>query len=104
MLNDISLPAIAAVHTGPSFGQKIPAAGVAQSAPVAPAIINPTLRLDAALGLVVIEFRNLSGVVSSSIPSQRQLQEYRRWQATRLGPAPDGEPQPQKPKDLRSDG
>lgn len=94
MLNDISLPALAAVHAGggPPAGQKPPAANVAQSVPSAPPILNPTLRLDGALGLVVIEFRNNTGAITTSIPSQRQLQAYQRWQATRLGPTPSGQP------------
>jgi hypothetical protein len=40
--------------------------------------VNPSLRLDAALGLVVIEFRDDSGTITSSIPSQRQLEAYRQ--------------------------
>jgi hypothetical protein len=56
----------------------------------APPIVNPSLRLDAALGLVVIEFHNDAGVVTDSIPNARQLQAYRRWQTTQLGSAPLG--------------
>lgn len=53
-----------------------------QPAVAAPAVtpqpyVNPSLRLDAALGLVVIEFRDDSGTITSSIPSQRQLEAYR---------------------------
>jgi len=90
MLKDISLPAIAAVHADsvPPAGQKLPAAHVAQAVPAAPPILNPTLRLDGALGLVVIEFRNDSGAITTSMPSQRQLQAYQRWNATRVGPTP----------------
>src|SRR4051812_6172286 len=55
-----------------------------------PPILSPSLRLDPALGLVVIEFRSNSGAVTNSFPSQRQLQAYQRWEATRLGPAPSG--------------
>lgn len=44
-----------------------------------PPILNPTLRLDPALGLVVIEFRDESGNVTASIPSQRQIDAYRMW-------------------------
>jgi hypothetical protein len=40
-------------------------------------IPNPTLRLDAALGIVVIEFRTASGQISGSIPTERQLEAYR---------------------------
>jgi hypothetical protein len=35
------------------------------------------LHLDAALGLVVIEFLGKSGAITSSIPTQQQLQAYR---------------------------
>jgi hypothetical protein len=50
-------------------------------------IPNPSLRLDPALGLVVIEFRNHAGVVSRSIPSQRELAAYQKWAITHAGPA-----------------
>jgi hypothetical protein len=50
-------------------------------------IPNPSLRLDPALGLVVIEFRNNAGVVSRSIPSQRELAAYQKWAMTHAGPA-----------------
>ena len=39
---------------------------------------NPSLRLDSALGLVVIEFRNDTGAVTRSIPSQQKLDAYKR--------------------------
>jgi hypothetical protein len=91
MPNDISLPAIAAVRAGGASAaeQRLPATDPAQ-APPSPAVVNPSLRLDAGLGLVVIEFRNASGEITTSIPSQRQLQEYQRWAQTKLGPAPEG--------------
>ncbi len=38
---------------------------------------NPTLRLDAGLGMVVLEFRDDRGGVKNSIPSQRMLEAYR---------------------------
>jgi hypothetical protein len=46
--------------------------------------------LDPALGLVVIEFRNDAGAVTDSIPSERQLEAYQRWQTTQFGPVPHG--------------
>jgi hypothetical protein len=39
---------------------------------------------------VVIEFRNDAGAVTDSIPSERQLQAYQRWQTTQFGPVPHG--------------
>lgn len=41
-------------------------------------VFNPRLRLDAALNLVVIEFRTETGEVRDSIPSRRELDAYRR--------------------------
>ena len=38
---------------------------------------NPSLRLEPELGLVVIEFRNDSGTIEASYPSERQLAAYR---------------------------
>ncbi len=64
-----------------------PAAAAAVSSPL---YVNPALRLDPTLGLVVIEFRDPSGSVTSSIPSQRQLQAYRLHQQ----PMPNAEPTP----------
>jgi len=37
---------------------------------------NPTVQLNADLGIVVIQFRNEQGVVTSQIPSQLQLDAY----------------------------
>lgn len=44
----------------------------------APPRPNPSFRIDAALGLVVLEFRNWNGQVSTSIPTAQQLDAYRR--------------------------
>ena len=68
------------------------ASPLAEPAPVASPIVNPTLRLEPALGLVVIEFRNDSGAITTSIPSQRQIEAYQRWETTRIGPRPAGQP------------
>jgi hypothetical protein len=43
---------------------------------------NPTVRLDGALGIVVIEFRDAAGAVTTSIPTQQQLEAYRQWART----------------------
>jgi hypothetical protein len=61
-----------------------------EPAPSPSLIPNPTLRLDPALGIVVIEFRNGTGAVTTSIPSERQLQAYQKWKLSRVGPAPTG--------------
>ena len=94
MSNDISVQALAVARTGSdsAIDPGMVAANVSQPsaepAPAASLIINPTLRLEPALGLVVIEFRNDSGAITTSIPSERQIEAYQRWEQTRLGPAP----------------
>jgi hypothetical protein len=54
----------------------------------APAMANPSLRLDPSLGLVVLEFHSGSGAVTTSIPSQHQLEAYQRWTQTGIGTPP----------------
>ena len=94
MSNDISVQALAVARTGTdsAIDPGMAAANVSQPsaepAPAASLIINPTLRLEPALGLVVIEFRNDSGAITTSIPSERQIEAYQRWEQTRFGPAP----------------
>lgn len=62
----------------------------ATAPPTAPAAIvaNPTLRFDVATGLVVIEFRDQTGTITTSIPTLRQLEAYRQWGQTSPGDAP----------------
>lgn len=55
----------------------VPAAAEAPAVPPAPVIPNPRLRLDAPLGMVVLEFRNAGGDVANTIPSPRQMAAYR---------------------------
>lgn len=66
-------------HAVPAPAEKVTTAPVTErAAATTPAHPNPTLRLDSALGLVVIEFRDESGAVTHSIPSAHQLEAYRR--------------------------
>jgi hypothetical protein len=94
MPNDISVQAVAVARTGSdnAADPKMAAASAlppqAEPVPAPSPIVNPTLRLDAALGLVVIEFRNDSGAITTSIPSERQIEAYQRWEATQFGPTP----------------
>jgi hypothetical protein len=97
MSNDLSVPPVAAaVAPTESAGQTRVAADTAAVEPRQAAASsvgpNPSLQLDPALGLVVIEFRNEAGVVTTSIPSQSQLLAYQRWATTQFGPAPSGMP------------
>ena len=100
--NDLTVSPVAAGLFNDSAAVRHPVAAAIEPAIEAPAtkvnpglaaplITNPTLRLDAALGLVVVEYRDDRGAITTSIPSQRALAAYRRWDATRSGPAPSGD-------------
>ena len=66
----------AAYHLAPS---RAAGAQVQEAAPpvASPPLPNPQLRIDPALSLVVIEFRDNGGEVALSIPSPKELQAYR---------------------------
>ncbi|HET6194952.1 MAG TPA: hypothetical protein VFE12_04320 [Acetobacteraceae bacterium] len=97
MSNEISVKAVGALPGSSESGTESRTSATTvpqlQAAVAASPVINPTLRLDPALGLVVIEFHNDSGTLTTSIPSQRQIQAYQRWETTQLGPAPAGKTQ-----------
>lgn len=83
MPNDMTIPAVKAVTTNPdppasrSSGSKRAEPVPAAASPY----VNPTLRLDGELGLVVMEFRDDSGSLTTTIPSERQIEAYRAHQA-----------------------
>lgn len=57
-----------------------PAAAQTPPSPPPPIGPNPRLRLDPALGIVVMEFLDPSGKVERSAPSEAQLEAYRKTQ------------------------
>jgi len=71
----------------------------AQAPPVAAPMLvaNPTLRFDVASGLVVIEFHDAAGDVTTSVPTLRQLEAYRVWGQPTPGPPPPSQASPGKP-------
>lgn len=83
MPNDLSVTRLAAPAPGVATPHATPSPPPpGEAAASAPGFPNPTLRLDAALGMVVIEFRDTSGSVKSSIPTQQQLDAYRAAERT----------------------
>ncbi len=56
------------------------AAPASQAPPPPPIGPNPRLRLDPALGVVVMEFLDSAGQVARSAPSEAQLRAYREAQ------------------------
>jgi len=79
MPNDWTIAGIGPSAAGPPVADRAPGKPEARVEPAgsASALPNPTLRLDASLGIVVIEFRNNAGEVANSIPTQQQLEMYR---------------------------
>ena len=63
-------------RNGLTSGSDPPA--VETSSSPAPLWPNPSMRIDGALGLVVLEFRQYPGQATASIPTERQLADYRR--------------------------
>lgn len=51
-------------------------------------IVNPSVRFDLRLGLVVVEFFDDRGEVANSIPTPRQLKAYESGLNVRSGPIP----------------
>jgi hypothetical protein len=93
MSNDLTVQAVATPRTVNGAFAEARVGAIQPPSPSTPAasrmpIPNPTVRFDPALELVVIEFYSAAGSVTTSVPSQRQLQEYRRWNATHLGQNP----------------
>jgi hypothetical protein len=84
------------IQTGlPVSGSGDTTAPIRNTAPVpAPAVkpvplfANPSFQFDSTVGLVVIDFRNDSGTVTNSIPSQQQLDAYRSHRASPPGEGP----------------
>ncbi len=85
MPNELLIPAIQATQTTTEALKPPVKPSARAEAPAASArpFLNPSLRLDAALGLVVIEFRDDSGALTSTIPSERQIEAYRAHQDPR---------------------
>jgi hypothetical protein len=95
MPNDITVQPVAAVRSAGDASDEMKISPTARAPPSQPVVTppptpNPTMRLDPALGMVVIEFHNTSGALTTSIPSQRQLAAYQKWSVTHVGPKPSG--------------
>ena len=86
---------------GTSSGAGLPPPSAAKpkaaEAEAASAWPNPSLRLDPALGIIVMEFRNKSGGVESTLPTQRELDAYRSA-ASRGHPDSAGTTEPGAPR------
>ncbi len=84
MSNDVAIPPILPRTTAPpaqvapakvSSAEAVPVAS-GQSAASQRPLLNPSLHLDLALNLVVLQFTDDKGDVTNSIPSAKQLKAY----------------------------
>jgi hypothetical protein len=94
MPNDFTIPSrLPSVSAAVAVKAESPAP--APMAKPAPLYVNPDIKFDPSVGLVVIEFHNDTGKLVDSIPNQRQLDAYRLHQTALPGEAtpmkPDGE-------------
>ena len=108
MLNDLSILAVPPLRgSGDTAVPQRPPASAATPAPetAQPGKLyaNPDFHFDPAAGLVVIEFRNESGKVTNTIPTQRQLDAYRSHQDA-PGDAPGDTPALKSPDGTASTG
>lgn len=78
---------VEAASAGPSRSPTEGAGGSGTVPSAAPPAPNPRLSLDAATGLVVIEFRSGGGRVGQSFPTPKEMDAYRR-NAALGGPEP----------------
>jgi hypothetical protein len=77
MPSDLTVRAVAAVAQPLAAEPAAAQPGMPGTQAAARPLPNPTMRLDEQLGIVVLEFHNASGAVTSSIPTERQLDAYR---------------------------
>jgi len=97
MPSDLSVKAVGPVlgasenPAGPKSEISTPPAS-AFPAPPTILVANPTLRFDVASGLVVIEFHDAAGDVTTSVPTLRQLEAYRLHGQTSVTQAPPAAP------------
>lgn len=78
MPNDMTIPAVQAIAASPQPRPARTTTAEPRAAEPRP-YVNPTLRLDRDVGLVVMEFRDDDGKVTT-IPNERQLAAYRAHQ------------------------
>lgn len=84
MPSDVSVKAVGLVLSAsenPAGPQTEKFTPPAQAPPAASPVIvaNPSLRFDPVSGLVVMEFHDAAGDVTSQIPTLQQLEAYRIW-------------------------
>ena len=75
MLEEVALGPVLVAQSAPQTTTAAPTPTV-NEALTSPAHTSPSLELDAAIGIVVIQYRNQSGQIELSIPSQQQLEAY----------------------------
>ena len=74
----------------PTAESNSPAQPGTPAAKPAPLYVNPDLKFDPAVGILVLEYHNDAGALTNSIPSQKQLDAYRYHQTPLPGETPSG--------------
>ena len=97
MIPPSALPPIASRGTDPIHVRPAPGAPAAGPGPSPTARPNPSMQIDPSLGIVVMEFRDRSGAVTSTLPTQRELDAYRSAQRDGSADHPGTAPRPPAP-------
>ncbi len=97
MIPPSALPPIASRGMEPIRVQPAAEAPAAGPGPAPTARPNPSMRIDPSLGIVVMEFRDRSGAVAATLPTQRELDAYRSAQRDGSADHPDAASRPPAP-------
>ncbi|WP_176849423.1 hypothetical protein [Belnapia rosea] len=77
MISPSTIPPIASRGPDSSSARLADGPQAAVEGPVPSAWPNPSMRIDPSLGIVVMEFRDRSGSVAATLPTERELAAYR---------------------------
>lgn len=80
MIPPSTIPPIASRGTDSSYVRPARSVPTAAPDPLLTARPNPNMRIDPSLGIVVMEFRDRSGAVAATLPTERELDAYRSAQ------------------------
>ena len=82
-----STQTVAAANAASSRTATTATTAASTSATALPDLPNPSMHIDPQLGVVVLQFRSSSGLVTNTLPTQSQLDAYRAFGVPHAGDA-----------------
>ncbi len=77
--------AVAVSDAASSRAATVATTAASTGATALPDLPNPSIHIDPQLGMVVLQFRSSSGVVTNTLPTQAQLDAYRAFGVPHAG-------------------